>query len=218
MADDPSPLTPDSAIAVGIMDTDEARAGVLARALGATPGIMVVQVTSSLDPGPLVWSAPELVVLGATGHPRTSAQACQAIDDLLPACRVAVADATGDEAVAAVTAGAHTQVESLATPARLAELVAGALRGESEISAEPASAVLTHLTDPGDLLQPSATVTETEREVLIRLGRGDSYDMVADAYNVTPRLVRLYVGYAVAKHQRRSREESFVSRPMGVAG
>ncbi|MCP5026996.1 MAG: response regulator transcription factor [Actinomycetia bacterium] len=218
MAEDPSPRTSDSAIAVGIIDPDEARSDRLAAVLAADPATMVVQVASTLDAGPLMWSAPELVILGATGTPATSAELCRAIDDLLPACRVAIADAAGAEAVSAITAGAHTQLDSSADARRLSELMTGTIRGESEIGAETAAAILAHLTDPGDLLQPSAMVTETEREVLIRLGRGDSYDMVADAHNVTARLVRLYMGYAVAKHQRRSREESRTSRPVGVAG
>ncbi len=216
MADDPRSPTDERAIAVGIIDPDEARGQALAAVLEADPATEVVQVTSSLDPSPLIWSAPEIVIVGATGDPATTAQVCRAIDEHLPACRVAIANATDDEAVIAITAGAHTQIDSGDDDNRTVELVAGAIRGESQIGAEPASTVLARLTEPGDLLQPSATVTETEREVLIRLGRGDTYTMVADAYNVTTRLVRLYVGYAVAKHQRRSRHEAAAAGPVAA--
>ena len=129
------------------------------------------------------------------------------IREWAPATRILTMVPGDDEdTYTVVVAGATAVVASDTAPDELARAVIGAARGESVLPPRVARR-LVHDIDAwaqrsADPLHPPPTLTATEREVLNRLADGDTPATIADDHAVTPHLVNLHTGYAVAKLQR----------------
>ncbi len=84
----------------------------------------------------------------------------------------------------------------------LAKAVVGAARGESVLPPEWALGLLEAVQDLGEQTRRRVLLSETEREVLVRIADGESPVSIAHDHEVTERLVNLHIAYAVVKYQR----------------
>lgn len=141
--------------------------------------------------GTLARGAPDvLVVVGGDAE-------LAAVGAVLPDAPATRALAVLDEAIEPghlVAAGIGAVVSAGADAAMLAEAVSGLFHGEGFLDA----ALARHVLDAHRAAGPDA-LSATEDEVLSRLAEGTDVATLADDYAVTPRLVRLHAGGALAR-------------------
>lgn len=160
---------------------------------------------------------PDVVVLDERENRQAVAAACWRTLSHHPATRIVVLSTTDDEqAYEALLQGAFAVLRGDSAPATVVDAVVGASRGESLVLAGIARLLLEDTkfvaTANGDPLTKLVRLTNTEQEVLARLGAGLSSSEIAALHGVTARLVNLHTGYAVAKvhhhaQRVRAREE-----------
>ena len=150
---------------------------------------------------------------------------CRRVREWAPATRILVTSTTADDdglLYASLLAGASGAV----TRADDGLVDVGALtavrRGESVLRPGLATRILhdvdTWAGERADPLNPPPTLTETEREVLRRLGSGCSAATIAGDHGVTERLVNLHTAYAVAKLHRHVPRRRDPQRLPGLTG
>lgn len=154
---------------------------------------------------------PDVLVLDTHLGRADLAASCFRVQMQVPATRiVAVVPADDERAYDALAYGAFSVVLERADTTELIDAVRGAARGESVMPAGCARRLLADAvrakTEVHDPLVRPPVLTPTEHEVLTRLGEGRSPHDIARMHDVTPRLVNLHAGYAVAKaHLQRQR-------------
>lgn len=154
---------------------------------------------------------PDVLVLDTHLGRADLAASCFRVQMQVPATRiVAVVPADDDRAYDVLAYGAFSVVLEDADSTALLEAVHGAARGESVMPAGCARRLLAEAVRsnarPQDTLVRPPMLTPTEHEVLTRLGEGRTPLDIARMHDVTPRLVNLHAGYAVAKaHLQRQR-------------
>ena len=129
------------------------------------------------------------------------------IREWAPATRIVlVTDHDDEQAYTALVAGASAAVTPTAGTTALADAIRGLTRGESLLLPRMARRLLDDLdawaTRSADPLHPPPTLTATEREVLACRAQGAEPAAIASTHGVTPRLVNLHAGFAVAKLHR----------------
>jgi DNA-binding NarL/FixJ family response regulator len=151
-------------------------------------------------------TVPDVAVLHERLGAASLASLCAALHEQTPATRVLLVTSTDDETTyAALRNGLFAAVRTTAGPEGVAEAVRATACGESLLLTSLASRLLDELGRLDDAevgLDPAdrhGRLTMTEREVLGRLARGESPETIAEAHDVTSRLVNLHAGYAVAK-------------------
>ncbi len=150
---------------------------------------------------------PDVLILDAQISDPGARSVCRRIREWAPATRVlAVTPADDEDAYTTVVAGAAGAVLAATDPAETAAAVAAVARGESVLPPRVASRLM-HDVDAwaqrsADPLYPPPTFTTTERVVLEGLSQGQSPASIAAEHSVTPHLVNLHAGYAVAKLHR----------------
>jgi DNA-binding NarL/FixJ family response regulator len=130
-----------------------------------------------------------------------------------PATRLVVITAVDDDlAYETLLQGAFSVLAPVPSAALvIVDAVRGAARGESTVSPGCARRLIEdadRAAAASDPFAPNMRLTETEREVLTRLAAGEPAASIAARHDVTPRLVNLHAGYAVAKlhhHVHRAR-------------
>lgn len=150
---------------------------------------------------------PDVLLLDvAIGDPDARA-VCRRVREWVPATRVvAVAHRDDETAYTTLVAGAAAVIRSDTAPDDLVTAVRAVGRGESLLLPRTARRLL-HDIDAwaaraADPIHPPPTLTATEREVLHRLGEGETSETIAASHAVTPHLVDLHAGFAVAKLHR----------------
>ena len=119
---------------------------------------------------------------------------------------LAVSSLDDERAYTTVVAGAAGCVLASTPSESVVQAVAAVARGESVLLSRMALRLL-HDIDAwaersADPLYPPPTLTATEREVLARIGDGADTTSIASLHGVTPHLVNLHAGFAVAKLHR----------------
>jgi DNA-binding NarL/FixJ family response regulator len=119
-----------------------------------------------------------------------------------PSSRVALVAADDDITFETIVSGAFTVI----APNELGELDAAlvaAARGESRLGPHAAARLVAAIPTSERRHEPFGTVrlTAVEHEILTRLAAGVSIETIAEDHDVSPRLVHLHIGYAVAKCQ-----------------
>lgn len=150
---------------------------------------------------------PDVLVLDGHLLDVDARSVCGRLGDWAPAVRtVLVARSDDERSYAALAAGAHATVRSGLRARELRHVLTGAARGEGFVLPRVATRILADIDALAaridDPMCPPPTLTDTEREVLRLLGRGISVAKIADLYDVTPRLINVHTGYAVAKLHR----------------
>jgi DNA-binding NarL/FixJ family response regulator len=147
-------------------------------------------------------------------------EACRTVHALAPATALVVLARAQDDdrAFAALCEGASACVTAETPLDEVGDALRGATRGECVLPGPVAARVLDGLeriaaaSPPHAGLDRAPSATETEREVLTCLAEGQTPSAIADAYDVTTRLVNLHTGFAVAKLQRWTETRRQVSR------
>jgi DNA-binding NarL/FixJ family response regulator len=155
---------------------------------------------------------PDVVVIEWTPSSTDLLQRVLVLGEQAPATKVVVV-ATADHPglVQLVRSGAFAVItDSTPVPVAL-DIIRGATRGESALSADVAAAVLAEMrhwveAEVHPAFRPP-TLTRIEERVLEDLAVGRSAADVAVTHDVTARLVGLHVGYAVSKLQRHLAEQ-----------
>lgn len=150
---------------------------------------------------------PDVLLLdGRIAEPDARA-VCRRIHEWAPATKVlAITELDDESAYTTVVAGASGAVISGLTSADLLTAITSVANGETVLQSRMAYRLLHDLDSwaerSADPLYPPPTLTATEREVLAALGAGQSSATIAASHAVTPHLVNLHAGYAVAKLHR----------------
>jgi DNA-binding NarL/FixJ family response regulator len=144
-------------------------------------------------------------------------QAIAEIDQVRPGTRtVAVADQDDDRAYLALRAGAIGCYLWSDPSSPIANVVAGAARGEGALTPGWAARLVDELgslsREPGPV--PAPAITPTELEVLRRVSSGATPAAIATLHGVTEHVVNLHAGLAIAKVQRHHDDV----RRLGAAG
>lgn len=186
---------------------DPARTPDLAASLGPDVEVIGLLPTGNEAIARVLTDLPDVLLLEThIGDPDARA-VCRRIREWAPATRVlAVIEADNELAYTTLVAGANGAVvihdDAIASPLPVHEIA----RGEAILPSRMARRLL-HDVDAwaarsADPIHPPPTLTATEREVLVRLGEGATSDSIAVAHSVTPHLVNLHTGFAVAKLHR----------------
>jgi DNA-binding NarL/FixJ family response regulator len=149
---------------------------------------------------------PEVVVVDLDLPGLPVVELVRELNHRLPAVRVAVRGDDDDAAYECVRVGAAAAVSAEVAPQELPEIIRRVVRGESLLSPGCAQRLSDELealvADPSRLVARTPQLTPTEREVLRRLASGATPHEIAVRHEVTPRMVNLHAGLAVAKLQR----------------
>jgi len=172
--------------------------------------VSVVACTSQRDDViDLMWqSVPDAIVVGVDEPGFDAIALCQELSDALPVCRVLLVSEDGDAPFAAMVAGAAAVVSRATLTAVPGVIVQQVARGEAILSQGWAGEAL-HAFE----LDGAPHLTATEREVLQRLAKGTSSEVIAGLHEVPARLVRLHAAYALAKLQRAERDRRLGTEP-----
>lgn len=120
---------------------------------------------------------------------------------------VALTSATEDErVVAALRAGALSYVRKDADPQTLLEAVRAAAHGRALLDPEVAAALLRESARE----RPGATLTERERDVLLRLAHGRSNHEIAADLVITDETVKTHVSAIFSKLRLTSRTQAVI--------
>jgi DNA-binding NarL/FixJ family response regulator len=158
----------------------------------------------------IVGQVPQVALVGVDlgRDPDAVLQLCVTVREELPAVAlVAVADTDRPEALfPCILNGAISCYLTKAPAAPLLDTIAFAHRREAVLPPGVAAALLEEYerldADDSALLAPAPHLTPTEDDILRRLAAGADVDAVADAYEAPARVVRAYVGDAVARLHR----------------
>ena len=150
---------------------------------------------------------PDVLLLDTRIEENDARAVCRRLREWAPATRVLAATALDDErAYTTVVAGATGAVLLGDDDETVAAAVCDVARGEARLQARMAIRLLHDLDAwaqrSADPLYPPPTLTATEREVLGRIGEGVDSATIAASHAVTPHLVNLHAGFAVAKLHR----------------
>lgn len=132
---------------------------------------------------------------------------CRRVREWAPATRVlSVVERDDEQAYTTLVAGAAGAVLLSDDTAGVGRAVVGLDRGESVLLPRMAGRLLHDLDAwagrSADPIHPPPTLTATEREVLVRRSERAEPEAIAAAHGVTPHLVNLHAGFAVAKLHR----------------
>jgi DNA-binding NarL/FixJ family response regulator len=144
----------------------------------------------------VIASLPDVVAMFPGEH---LVESIMRMDDEAPAMSVLVLD-PGPEHFAALGAGARGTLPSGGS--EITKAVVGIASDETVLTPEWAGLLLEAIDELDDRVRRLARLTETEREVLARRAEGETPREIADAYEVSERLVNLHVGFAVGKYHR----------------
>ncbi|MEM7141215.1 MAG: response regulator [Actinomycetota bacterium] len=150
---------------------------------------------------------PDVLLLDTRIEEPDARAVCRRLREWAPATRVLAATALDDErAYTTIVAGATGAVFLTDDDDTVARAIADVARGEASLQSRMALRLLHDLDAwaqrSADPLYPPPTLTATEREVLGRIGEGVDPSTIAAAHAVTPHLVNLHAGFAVAKLHR----------------
>lgn len=150
---------------------------------------------------------PDILLLDVRIEESDARAVCRRLREWAPATRVVAATPADDEsAYTTVVAGASGAVLLSDDDERVVRTIREVARGESVLLSRMALRVLHDLDAwaqrSADPIYPPPTLTETEREVLARLGEGVAVADIAATHAVTTHLVNLHAGFAVAKLHR----------------
>lgn len=195
---DPAPLSLLVAVA------DEAARAELLPHLAITCDIVATAATIDEVGELAVDLVPDVVLLDDRLDRARTGELCAFLVLHTPASRIVVlTDADDDMAYEALLQGAFTLVPNREPAMAIAAAVRGAARGESVVTAGAAHRLLEDIrlvsNSRAEPFARALRLTRTEEEVLVRLGEGRTPSAVASMHDVTPRLVNLHTGYAVAK-------------------
>lgn len=192
------PRSEDPPVTVAVLHPDGSRRSLLGRKLARSEGIELLLAgglaTEALDE--VVELVPDVVAL----FPSDDLVAIvERFTDEVPTVSVLILDPE-PEHFPALVAGARGTLPSGGS--EITKAVAGISRDETVLTPEWATLLLEAIDGVDERVRRLALLSETEREVLERLGRGDSPREIADDHEVSERLVNLHVGYAVGKYHR----------------
>lgn len=150
---------------------------------------------------------PDVLLLDVRIEEADARAVCRRLREWAPATRVLAATGLDDErAYTTMVAGAAGAVFLTDEHDTVAEAIQQIARGEALLLSRMAVRLLHDLDAwaerSADPLYPPPTLTATEREVLRCIGEGADSQTIAAAHAVTPRLVNLHAGFAVAKLHR----------------
>ena len=176
--------------------------------IGATSSVTPIAVLGVVHDLPQAMAAiveqlPDVIVLDRALLPGVTVLAAAAwVRRHAPTSRLLVVASDDDTTYEALVSGASSVVDP-AGESDVADAAAACARGESQIGPHCAHRLVTDLPMTADTHHLFGTVrlTLVEHEILSRLARGASIPAIAEDHDVTPRLVRLHIGYAVAKRQ-----------------
>jgi DNA-binding NarL/FixJ family response regulator len=195
------PTDDDQRITVLVAHPDEAARADLVARLDADDELVVVGMAGGPEAvDEILELMPDIAVV-ASGYDGLDAPTVVAACHLdAPVITVVAVHAPTDDGYDALAAGATTSVPG--DHGDLVGVVRSAWRGESHLSAAQARDMLAELDRLAARIDEAAhppSLTDTEREVLERLAKGEQPTDIADEYEVTDRLVNLHAGYAVGK-------------------
>ncbi len=150
---------------------------------------------------------PDVLLLDVRMKQPDARAVCRRLREGAPATKVlAVAPLDDEQAYTTVVAGAAGVVLLDRDNDTVARAIVDVARGESVLLSRMALRLL-HDIDAwaersADPLYPPPTLTATEREVLGHIVDGADPATIAEIHSVTPHLVNLHTGFAVAKLQR----------------
>lgn len=147
---------------------------------------------------------PDVLVLEAGMARPDVAEVCRSLQGMVPTRTLLVGQADARDLYEAIRAGAGGVLER-PRPDQVAPAVKAVASGGCLLPRAVAAMVLAELEALArrrTSLEPSPTLTRTEREVLGQLAAGDTAEDIAEHRSVTPRLVHVQAGYAVTKLQR----------------
>lgn len=205
-------LIVDDIVTALVAEADEAFAQRVTAALAEHDDLQVVATASSgrgaLEQ--LIELMPDAALIDLRLPDVDGLDACRSVHALAPATALVVLARAQDEdrAFAALCEGAAACVAADTEPSAIGDALRGATRGECVLPGPIAARVLDGLEriaaaePPHAALDRAPSATDTEREVLTCLARGEQPASIAETYDVTTRLVNLHTGFAVAKLQR----------------
>jgi len=196
-------------ITVVVADGDGAKRALFSATLDDQPDLTIVGRASSgvTAVEQILDLMPDVAVCSTDLPDADGVDTCRAVIDRAPAaCIVLVAGQSElRRAYEGILAGAVSCVSLESAAHDLAAATRAANRRESMLPPPIAGQILRDMEavggrDAATLGRP--TLTATEREVLTRLAHGEAPREIARRYDVTPRLVNVHTGYAVAKLHR----------------
>ncbi len=183
-------------VTVHIADSDSARRSKLSAAVEAHDGLVL---TGSSDTETAFQAVdevvPRVVLLGSGSS--GAQDLVNHLHEHLPAVSVAVVDPTDDFELLA--AGARSTLSSNASDIALD--VQRMLDDEAVLPPDWAVELGVRLDGLDERVRHTLQISETEREIMARRGNGDDIAAIASDNDVTERLVRQHLGFAVAKYQ-----------------
>jgi DNA-binding NarL/FixJ family response regulator len=206
----------DISVVLGVPSEPRRTALVGALAPVATTVAAEATVDRALDA--VIDLVPDVVVLDDRGDRVHTGEACLRSVLRTPATRALLLVEADDElAYESVLQGAFSVLMADAPETSVVDAVRAAARGESILVPGCARRLLAdarRIAATTDPFAPTMRLTETEQEVLRRVSDGDTPSQIAADHDVTPRLVNLHTGYAVAKlhhHVQRVRTRAALS-------
>jgi DNA-binding NarL/FixJ family response regulator len=192
------PRAGDPPVTVALLHPDASRRSLLGRKLNRSDGVELLlaigQATESVDQ--VVELLPDVVALFPSDD---LVEIVERLTTETPTISVLVLDPEPDH-FPALRAGARGTLPSGGS--EITKAVAGIAHDETVLTPAWATMLLEAIETIDDRVRRLALLSETEREVLDRLGKGDSPREIADDHEVSERLVNLHVGYAVGKYHR----------------
>jgi DNA-binding NarL/FixJ family response regulator len=185
-------------VTVALVHPDASRRSLLERKLQRSPGLDLVSATGGIGDGldEVIDRLPDVVAIFPDDH---LLAAVAQLEREAPAVSVLVLD-PGPEHFPALAAGARGTLPSGGS--EITKAVIGIAHDEAVLTPEWAEQLLEAIDGLDERVRRVALLNETEREVLKRLADGETAREIADAFEVSERLVNLHVGYAVGKYGR----------------
>jgi DNA-binding NarL/FixJ family response regulator len=192
------PRHDDPPVTVALLHPDASRRSLLGRKLARSEGVELLLAGGLAGEAvdEVVDLLPDVVALFPADD---LVEIVERLTDEVPTVSVLVLD-PGPEHFPALRAGARGTLPSGGS--EITKAVAGIARDETVLTPEWSTLLLEAIDGVDERVRRLALLSETEREVLERLGRGDSAREIADDHEVSERLVNLHVGYAVGKYHR----------------
>jgi DNA-binding NarL/FixJ family response regulator len=192
------PREDDPPVTVALLHPDASRRSLLGRKLARSEGVELLLAaslaTEAIDE--VVDLLPDVVAIFPTDE---LVEVVERLTDEVPTVSVLVLDPE-PEHFPALVAGARGTLPSGGS--EITKAVAGIARDETVLTPEWAVLLVEAIDGVDERVRRLALLSETEREVLDRIGRGDSPREIADDHEVSERLANLHVGYAVGKYHR----------------
>lgn len=156
--------------------------------------------------------APDVVLMDIRLPDGDGIEACRAIRDTVPQCRVVMLIAYADDEalIASVLAGASGYLLKQSRGHEVARAITEAAAGRSLLDPAAAARLLQHFREMARSRDELSQLTGQERRVLELLAEGKTNREIGEALNLAEKTVKNYVSSILSKLQLRRRTEAAV--------